>query len=144
MLTLSGYRSSGTSLVATADSMKSTTLSSSISRSGAAAASSYSFSRTGGTHTVRKLIPWFAAALLFVLLLSTLWGFSQANGSEVSPAAPNERSITVTTGDTLWSIAAAYNIADDTREGVFRLQKRNGLSSTTITPGDQLIIPSAS
>ncbi|OXM16459.1 peptidoglycan-binding protein LysM [Paenibacillus herberti] len=87
------------------------------------------------------MVPWLVAAMLFVLLLTSLWGFTQASSSEIAPSAPDEMSITVTSGDTLWSIAATYNISDDIREGVFWLKKRNGLASTSIDPGDKLIIP---
>lgn len=42
--------------------------------------------------------------------------------------------------DTLWSIAAR-NYAGDPREGVWKLQRRNHLSSTTLVPGQHLVLP---
>ena len=43
-------------------------------------------------------------------------------------------------GDTLWSIAER-TYAGDPREGVWELRKRNGLDSTTIAPGQVLVVP---
>jgi LysM repeat protein len=43
-------------------------------------------------------------------------------------------------GDTLWSIAAA-RYAGDPREGIWKLQRRNQLDGTTISPGEQLLLP---
>jgi len=42
--------------------------------------------------------------------------------------------------DTLWSIAAAH-YAGDPREGVWKLQRRNHLSGTTLVPGQRLVLP---
>lgn len=91
----------------------------------------------------RRLMPWAVSGLLLLLLLVSLWGVGGAEGAEIAPARPGEDTVTVTAGDTLWSIASAHGIADDTREGVYRLQKRNGLSSPSIEPGDTLIIPAS-
>ncbi|QJC52013.1 LysM peptidoglycan-binding domain-containing protein [Paenibacillus albicereus] len=88
-------------------------------------------------------MPWAVSGLLLLLLLVSLWGVGGAEGAEIAPARPGEDTVTVTAGDTLWSIASAHGIADDTREGVYRLQKRNGLSSPSIEPGDTLIIPAS-
>ncbi|WP_141136688.1 LysM peptidoglycan-binding domain-containing protein [Paenibacillus herberti] len=138
MLTLSGYSSSDRS-GAVSPSTHTQSLTSSMEQSyrgrSKSSASSYSFGHA------RRMVPWLVAAMLFVLLLTSLWGFTQASSSEIAPSAPDEMSITVTSGDTLWSIAATYNISDDIREGVFWLKKRNGLASTSIDPGDKLIIP---
>ena len=42
--------------------------------------------------------------------------------------------------DTLWSIAARHYAADP-REGVWKLQRRNQLTSTTLVPGQRLVLP---
>ena len=42
--------------------------------------------------------------------------------------------------DTLWSIAARH-YAGDPREGVWKLQRRNHLTSTTLVPGQHLVLP---
>jgi LysM repeat protein len=43
-------------------------------------------------------------------------------------------------GDSLWSIAAEQ-YAGDPREGVWKLQKQNGLAGPTIRPGQRLLLP---
>lgn len=43
-------------------------------------------------------------------------------------------------GDTLWSIASA-RYAGDPREGIWKLQRRNQLAGTTISPGQKLLLP---
>ena len=55
-------------------------------------------------------------------------------------AGPNPRYHTVQPGETLWSIAVASH-AGDPREGVWELQRRNGLSGVTIVPGQRLELP---
>jgi LysM repeat protein len=47
---------------------------------------------------------------------------------------------TVTAGETLWSIAAA-RYGGDPREGVWKLQRANGLADPTIVPGERLLLP---
>ena len=42
--------------------------------------------------------------------------------------------------DTLWSIAARH-YAGDPREGVWKLRERNRLTSTTLVPGQRLVLP---
>lgn len=42
--------------------------------------------------------------------------------------------------DTLWSIAVAH-YAGDPREGVWTIQRRNGLRGTLIRPGERLVLP---
>jgi LysM repeat protein len=42
--------------------------------------------------------------------------------------------------DTLWSIATK-RYAGDPREGIWKLQRRNHLSGTTLVPGQRLVLP---
>jgi len=42
--------------------------------------------------------------------------------------------------DTLWSIAARHYVGDP-REGIWKLQQRNGLQGTTLVPGQRLVLP---
>ena len=46
----------------------------------------------------------------------------------------------VTTGETLWTIAAA-RYGGDPRAGVWKLQQANHLASAAIAPGQQLLVP---
>ena len=42
--------------------------------------------------------------------------------------------------DTLWSIAAKH-YPGDPREGIWELQQQNHLTSTTLVPGQRLVLP---
>jgi LysM repeat protein len=42
--------------------------------------------------------------------------------------------------DTLWSIAVAH-YSGDPREGIWKLQRRNHLSGTTLVAGQRLVLP---
>ena len=57
-----------------------------------------------------------------------------------SDGAGPPRAYVVKPGDSLWSIAAE-RYAGDPREGVWKLQKRNGLAGVTISPGQRLFLP---
>ncbi len=57
-----------------------------------------------------------------------------------SDGAGPPRAYVVEPGDSLWSIAAEQ-YAGDPREGVWKLQKQNGLAGVTIRPGQRLFLP---
>ncbi len=57
-----------------------------------------------------------------------------------SDGAGPPRAYVVKPGDSLWSIAAAQ-YAGDPREGVWKLQKQNGLAGVTISPGQRILLP---
>lgn len=57
-----------------------------------------------------------------------------------SEGAGGERVYVVLPADTLWTIAASH-LAGDPREGVWKLQERNGLEGTLLRPGQRLILP---
>ena len=59
-----------------------------------------------------------------------------------SHGAGPERTYVVKPTDTLWSIAA-HSYAGDVREGVWKLEQRNHLRSSTLTPGQVLKLPGA-
>ena len=76
--------------------------------------------------------------ILVIAALVTLCGWSLLTRS--SDGAGKPQAYVVQPGDTLWSIAAA-RYGGDPRAGVWRLQQRNGLAGTTITPGEKLVVP---
>lgn len=78
----------------------------------------------------------FARILLVALAVVVLWAvFARSSG-----AGGPERRYVVRPADTLWSIAAR-TYAGDPRQGVWELQRRNGLDGTTIAPGQVLVLP---
>jgi hypothetical protein len=75
--------------------------------------------------------------LLVALLVLVLWALFAGESGAGGP----ERSYRVEPGDTLWSIAEQM-YAGDPREGVWELRERNALETTTIAPGQVLVLPS--
>ena len=57
-----------------------------------------------------------------------------------SDGAGRARTHVVRPGESLWSIAAAA-YPGDPRAGVWKLERRNGLSGATISPGQRLVLP---
>jgi hypothetical protein len=79
----------------------------------------------------------FARVVIVAVVALVLWAaFARDTG-----AGGPERHHVVRSGETLWSIAES-TYAGDPREGVWKLQRRNGLDGTTIVPGQRLVLPS--
>lgn len=78
----------------------------------------------------------FGRAVIVALVAVLVWAVLARD----TGAGPNPRYHTVRPGETLWSIAVASH-AGDPREGVWELQRRNGLSGVTIVPGQRLELP---
>ena len=76
--------------------------------------------------------------ILFIALAVTFLGWTLL--TRPSDGAGRPQAYVVRPGDTLWSIAAA-RYAGDPREGIWKLQRRNHLAGTTITPGERLVLP---
>lgn len=77
------------------------------------------------------------AKFLIVLLLAALAVGLVAHSSR---GAGPERTYVVKPTDTLWSIASR-TYGGDIREGIWKLQQRNHLSSSTLQPGQKLVLP---
>ena len=76
--------------------------------------------------------------IILIALIATALGWSLL--ARTSDGAGRAQLYVVRPGDTLWSIAAA-RYAGDPREGIWKLQRRNDLAGTTITPGERLVLP---
>ena len=78
----------------------------------------------------------FARIALVVLIAALAVGLAaRPSGSAGKPV----RNVVQPT-DTLWSIAATH-YAGDPRQGIWELQQRNHLHSTTLVPGQRLVLP---
>ena len=85
------------------------------------------------------------AALFVITLGSIVFGtiFSKAkNPSADVPQYKYYKSITIESGDSLWSIAEEYcnDSYEDTREYVHELKQLNSLTSDTIYAGQHLLV----
>jgi nucleoid-associated protein YgaU len=63
----------------------------------------------------------------------------QMQSSVVSRA--HRRVHVVRPGDTLWDLASRFGRSRDPRRYVFELQKLNGLKTSSIMPGQELVLP---
>ena len=75
------------------------------------------------------------AVLLALLMLALVFSNARAAGDGGA-----EVRYVVAPGDTLWAIAAE-RYGGDPREGVWRVQERNGLAGPALTPGMVLYLP---
>ncbi len=78
----------------------------------------------------------FARLVIVVLLAVLVWAVLARD----TGAGPHPRYHRVQPGETLWSIAVA-TYPGDPREGVWKLERRNRLTSATIVPGQRLLLP---
>jgi len=76
--------------------------------------------------------------IALIVVVATFLGWSVATRSVES--AGQAQVYVVQPGDTLWSIVSE-RYAGDPREGVWKLQRRNELLGTTISPGQKLVLP---
>jgi len=75
-----------------------------------------------------------------LLIVALAAAFAVGMVAHTSHGAGPERSYVVRPADTLWSIAAE-TYGGDPREGVWKLERLNHLSSETLRPGEKLVLP---
>jgi nucleoid-associated protein YgaU len=73
-------------------------------------------------------------AVALVLVVAAL---AHARGSDGSAS---ETRYVVRAGDTLWEIAVS-RYSGDPRAAVWKIERRNGLASAALTPGQALVLP---
>ena len=78
----------------------------------------------------------FAKILILLAAGALVVGIAARSSHGAGP----ERTYVVKPTDTLWAIAAR-SYGGDPREGVWKLEQRNHLSSATLRPGQRLILP---
>ena len=90
----------------------------------------------------RRLRGLSRLALVLLVVVVAVWvGTRVANATSNDPRF-SERTYVVHSGDTLWSVAnQVYSGDHDTRQLVYRIERRNHLAGADIRPGDKLILP---
>jgi len=78
----------------------------------------------------------FGKLLILLCAAALAVGLAAHSSSGAGP----KRTYVVRPGDTLWSVAERM-YSGDPREGVWKLEQRNHLSSATISPGEKLVLP---
>ncbi|NGZ74483.1 LysM peptidoglycan-binding domain-containing protein [Saccharibacillus alkalitolerans] len=92
----------------------------------------YRWTRSGATR----------ARLLLFVVIGLFAGTGVVHAFQSSEPAPEVRSVVVSPGDTLWSIAERNKPEDaDTRIFIAGIKQKNGLSGSEIYAGDELILP---
>jgi Tfp pilus assembly protein FimV len=103
--------------------------------------------RPSARSTVRLTRRGRVVVLLGALLLAFAVGvFVTAAGSVATqePAAPGATQIVqVGPGDSLWSISSGLADDGDVRAMMERIEKLNGLSSTSVQAGQRLVVPAS-
>jgi LysM domain len=74
------------------------------------------------------------------LVLLTALGLAVGVFARPSGGAGKAQIYFVRPTDTLWTIAASH-YAGDPRQAVWTLERRNGLHSSTLVPGQRLVLP---
>ena len=78
----------------------------------------------------------FSRFLILLTAVALVVGaYARPSGSAGKP-----QTYVVRPADTLWSIASAH-YSGDPRDAVWRLERRNRLSGTTLVPGQRLLLP---
>lgn len=85
---------------------------------------------------------WFARAAAGVLAVGTAIGVGTVAGLFLADAPAPGESVVVTSGDTLWSIAQEHVPGSMVDETVAQIMSLNSLSSSTVVPGQTLVLPS--
>jgi nucleoid-associated protein YgaU len=78
----------------------------------------------------------FPRVVILVLAVALVVGYFARPSGGAGP----ETEYVVRPTDTLWSIATAH-YAGDPREGIWKLEHRNHLAGTMLSPGQVLILP---
>jgi LysM repeat protein len=78
----------------------------------------------------------FARTLLIAFALALVVAVSARTSDSAGP----EQRYVVKPYDTVWSIASSH-YAGDPREAVWKIEQRNDLAGSTITPGQVLRLP---
>lgn len=98
--------------------------------------------------SVRQLVVTALVAATAVLLLLLFGALSDARAASVRSAALDgfgERTVVVTEGDTLWSIAQEAGVPNvSVADVVSWMAERNGLDSGLLQPGQRLLVPEGS
>jgi predicted Zn-dependent protease len=83
---------------------------------------------------------------LLVAVLFAAFSLGRSASQAASPAAqpaPAPHAVTVQAGESLWSMARRIAPDNDPREVVAQIRALNDLTTSHLTPGQQLLLPAA-
>ena len=92
----------------------------------------------------RAVLTALAALPAVIVILGVIWGGGAALASlDSSAPAGTFETVTVSAGDSLWSIAQEIAPDADPRDVVAEISRLNGLTGNVVSAGQQLAIPLA-
>ena len=92
----------------------------------------------------RAVLTALAALPAVIVILGVIWGGGAALASlDSSAPAGTFETVTVSAGDSLWSIAQEIAPDADPRDVVVEISRLNGLTGSVVSAGQQLAIPLA-
>lgn len=90
----------------------------------------------------RRLAGLLRFVVFLLLIFVAVWAGVRVAHAGTDASVYSGHRYLVSSGDTLWSIAAHEYGADvDLRRAVYRLREVNHLDVSTVTPGDRLTLP---
>ncbi len=80
-------------------------------------------------------------ALLPIVAIFWLMGTHSAQASDHTTPRPTMQTVTVQPGQSMWDIAKHIAPKVDPRETIYNIEKINGLKTSAVTAGQQIIVP---
>jgi len=100
-------------------------------------------SRAGRRQLRRRRLAGLLRFVVFLLLIFVaVWAGVRVAHAGTDPSVYTGHKYVVSSGDTLWSIAAGEYGADaDVRRAIYKIRQVNHLDGSTVSPGERLTLP---
>jgi nucleoid-associated protein YgaU len=90
----------------------------------------------------RRLAGLLRRGGFLLLIFVAVWAGVRVAHAGTDASVYSGHQYTVSSGDTLWSIAAhAYGADIDVRRAIYKIREANDLSGSTVSPGQRLTLP---
>jgi nucleoid-associated protein YgaU len=100
-------------------------------------------SRAGRRQLRRRRLAGLLRFVVFLLLIFVaVWAGVRVAHAGTDGSVYSGHKYVVSSGDTLWSIAAReYGAGVEVRQAVYKIREANRLDASTVSPGDRLTLP---
>ena len=90
----------------------------------------------------RRLAGLLRFVVFLLLIFVAVWAGVRVAHAGTDPSVYTGHRYVVSSGDTLWSIAAGEYGADaDVRRAIYKIRQVNHLDGSTVSPGERLTLP---